>query len=332
MLSPCLLCACLQFDRSGPGGEPPEVGGTTTATTGSTTTIPASQTTSGETEPGSTTGGASTLGSDTQSTSSSESGGSEAWTPFGDVHELELRGLEGTDDLYAPSVTDDHLRLYFANRGEDTGYLLVAVRDAVEDPWGEARRATLDLPVGLFAPQQAVTASGATVLTAFRQSQNGPLVIGEAEVLKLPWTLAYPEPVLEEMNFTIDLNDPMLHVDGFELYFSAAPEGHLDLYGATRMGADSPFLSPTKLDLLNSPADESRVWVSADHELFVFASNRNGDYDLFRWSPDAPMPIELTETSSAADERAPWLSTDTKTLYFVRETDEGSRLFCATRP
>lgn len=327
-----VLPGCLQFDRSGPGGDPPVVGGTSAGASGSSTLAPASQTNTSEPATTSSSGAASTSSSGTASLGSSESGDGSGWVPFGDVHPLELDEIEAGSRLYAPSVTDDHLRLYFANRGDETGYLQVAVRDAVEQPWGEARRATLDLPVNLFSPQQAVTASGNSVITAFRQSGNGPLVIGEAEVLNLPWTLAYPEPLDEDMNFTIDLNDPVLHPAGFEVYFAAAPEGHLDLYGATRMGPDAPFLSPTKLDLLNSAADESRVWVSADHDLFVFGSNRNGDYDLFRWTPDAEEPIELAEVSSAADEQDPWLSADTRTLYFVRETEAGSSLFCATRP
>ncbi len=78
--------------------------------------------------------------------------------------------------------------------------------------------------------------------------------------------------------------DGFLASDGLELYFSSNREGlQSDLYVARREAITEQFGEPVPVSDLNSTGSEERMpWLSEDGRHLYFASNRSGQYALYR--------------------------------------------------
>lgn len=84
--------------------------------------------------------------------------------------------------------------------------------------------------------------------------------------------------------------DGFLSDNGLELYFSSTRDGeHLDsdLYLARRASVDAPFGEPEALSDLNDPdpqmpTEERMPWLSPSKDRLYFASDRTGQYTLYR--------------------------------------------------
>jgi len=82
-----------------------------------------------------------------------------------------------------------------------------------------------------------------------------------------------------DLNTSSDDSTASIAADGLELYFSSDRPGAMgerDLWVATRADPDSPFGAAELLVELNSTADESNPWVSADGRRIYFDTNRDG--------------------------------------------------------
>jgi hypothetical protein len=107
------------------------------------------------------------------------------------------------------------------------------------------------------------------------------------------------------------------------LYFSSTgTSGNHDIYRSILNG-DGQFETPQAVGELNSGAVDQMPNVSADGSEIVFASNRNGNMDIFTatfnsstgsWSD----PVPVTAVNTAEPESRPSLSGDGKRLYFGR--------------
>jgi Tol biopolymer transport system component len=77
---------------------------------------------------------------------------------------------------------------------------------------------------------------------------------------------------------------PSLDATETTLFFAstrAGGKGGLDLWTATRVTRAVPFAAPQPVAELNSTADDSDPWVSADQRILYFASNRSGPLELY---------------------------------------------------
>lgn len=180
-----------------------------------------------------------------------------------------------------PEISSDGLTIYFAsNRAAGQGELdiYVATREDVSDPWDEV------LPV---ASLNTETGEGALVLT--QDGLGGYLCRGEigqgAQLFSATreredgdWT-AVAIDVLNTMN---DDCSPFPSAGDTELWFGSIREGGvggLDLWIAGYDGKD--FAEPNLVPELASMSSEDDPWLSDDGAVIVFASDRDGNFDLF---------------------------------------------------
>ncbi len=79
------------------------------------------------------------------------------------------------------------------------------------------------------------------------------------------------------------LVDAQLSQDGLLLVFTLSPDGDDpgNLYAAERASLREPFANPTALVGVNSEGDDRDPWLSPDGGTLYFASDKNGDFDLF---------------------------------------------------
>lgn len=130
-----------------------------------------------------------------------------------------------------------------------------------------------------------------------------------------------------------------IRADGCELFFvSDRDTGNQDIYVSSRFSITDPWGAPTRITELSTTTTESGPEISADGRTIWFARNTSaGGYDLFvatRTSPTAPWstPDPIVELDTAASERAPELSSDGKTMWFVRHNGADYDIYVATRP
>jgi Tol biopolymer transport system component len=126
------------------------------------------------------------------------------------------------------------------------------------------------------------------------------------------------EPVAR-VNSESDEVDPW--IDGDRLYFASRRSGaaarDFDLYLAD-LGSDAPA---ARIEAATSPRDEREPCVAANGGALYFASDRGGQFDIFRCVRDGGAWTELArvaELSTEADERAPSAPSDGLTLGFER--------------
>jgi Tol biopolymer transport system component len=94
-----------------------------------------------------------------------------------------------------------------------------------------------------------------------------------------PWGI----PVgIAELNDGTTQKLPQLADDGRAIWFvqTTTTNGD-DIMVATRPALDAPFGTPTAVTELNSATAEDDPWISNDQRTIVFASSRNGNFDIF---------------------------------------------------
>jgi hypothetical protein len=138
----------------------------------------------------------------------------------------------------------------------------------------------------------------------------------------------------QRINSSFYDGEPAISSDGLSLYFdsSRSGSGNLDIYEATRITKDDPWLSPVKLGpIINSGFSEADPSISTDGCTLFFTRNISGeDFNVWmttRRNPGEPWesPVNLgpgVNTSGyMAHDWGPKISSDGSTLYF-----------CANRP
>lgn len=132
---------------------------------------------------------------------------------------------------------------------------------------------------------------------------------------------------------------PMIMPDGLTLYFSSdrpGGSGDLDIFISQRETVDDDWGEPVNLEVINSPASDHSVTVSADGQNIYFMSKRDGSYgsgdiyisyrndviDAFGWGkPENLGPIINTEQLEACP--LVQVNDNGKTiLYFVSNRDD----------
>lgn len=137
-----------------------------------------------------------------------------------------------------------------------------------------------------------------------------------------------PERVAGALATKADDTDPAPLPDGTVVFASnrerARNTSDFDLFRAQRLAASASAdtaWSVERFDALNSAADEREPAATADGRVLYFASNRAGNFDLYRTGLDRGRylpPARLDELSTSLDERGPGPSADGFVLAFDR--------------
>jgi hypothetical protein len=147
-----------------------------------------------------------------------------------------------------------------------------------------------------------------------------------------------------ELNSSLIEDTPELSDNGLTIYFATnrtGGVGAMDIWTAQRTTPTAQFASPTLAGTaasgINSSMNDRSPFLSRDALTFLFATDRNGDFDIFltnRTSTTAtfgsPMPMTAINMAGAVDEN-PFLSNDKLTLYFNSNRGGNHALYQATR-
>ncbi|MDP9033836.1 MAG: hypothetical protein M3O50_03455 [Myxococcota bacterium] len=138
--------------------------------------------------------------------------------------------------------------------------------------------------------------------------------------------------------------EPSASSDGLDLAFRSPRGGGVggsDIYWASRADLKSDFANVTLLANVNSTANDVQPFVagSPNGTTLYFASDRSGDYDIYRAVGSAgrygsPQPVTELNTAAVKDDQ-PVASDDNRTMFFssARAGGLGSNdIWMATRP
>lgn len=95
-----------------------------------------------------------------------------------------------------------------------------------------------------------------------------------------PFVQASSQP-LTTINTSGEDGWPYLTDDELTIYFSSDAAGSIDLWTATRANKTDPFGPAVLVEVVNSPATEYDAEISADGTTLWFASDRNGNFDIY---------------------------------------------------
>jgi hypothetical protein len=155
------------------------------------------------------------------------------------------------------------------------------------------------------------------------------------------------KPVNLDCNTKADEDDPHISTNNLTLYYTTNAKKKLDLMASKRSSTSAKWPAGKSIQdvfgyYVRTPADDRSVFVTPDgsYPQYLFYATKldeKGDnFDLYVTYRDGPTkdfapPEAMTVLDTPADEVAPWLTKDGKTLYFSRKTKDGWRVFTATR-
>src|SRR4051812_33567086 len=154
-----------------------------------------------------------------------------------------------------------------------------------------------------------------------------------------------PAPINLVVNTDADEDDPHVSSDGRWLYYSSDAKGNWDVWYATRNAVTQPWRKGQLLDhYLQSKDDERSVFATQEnvYPQYLFACAKKTkdvpkpNFDIYvevkqnaRATFSAPAPLNTVDTE--ADEMHPWLTPDSRRLYFSRKDKDGWHVYLATR-
>jgi WD40-like Beta Propeller Repeat len=197
---------------------------------------------------------------------------------------VELRFGELTAvDAASPAISDDGQELWLGlnlgtglggtdiwlSRGGGTTWSTPELVTELSSPFDDAPRPAL---AGLLMPISSKRHGGKfyQIYLASRPSLDAPW--GEPTNVQLAAVNAADSQSA----------DGFLAAEGRELYFASNRGGQSDLYVARRSDVTEAFGEPTLVPDLSSPYEERMPWLSPGEQHLYFASNRSGQYALYR--------------------------------------------------
>lgn len=188
---------------------------------------------------------------------------------------------------WSPSLSPDGLVLYFGRVLSETSY------------WGRIFQATRDEPFGPFTsvaevpgPLNSITGhvlcpwvSPDQLRMYYNYQPDGfwPLKVSERYSISEPWPTGIDISELNKLGN--HLHSPRLTPDELTIFFSstdiAGGYGGYDIWMATRPDRNSSFGQVRNLEELNTLANETHAFVSADGLTLYFSSDRDGSFQIF---------------------------------------------------
>jgi hypothetical protein len=257
---------------------------------------------------------------------------SARWTEPVPVAEINT----DTAEEWSPFLSFDRLTMYFARVRSDVSYYGRIFQATREEPFGPFTFVT-EIPGQLNSSTGHVASPWVSPdnLRMYYHTEYGGtfrMKVSERTSADDPWPAGVDIQELNELGYRIQM--PTLTPDELTVFFSASDipggKGGYDIWIATRFNTNLLFESVKNLERINTAANELHPFVSPDGLTLYFASNRNGNEQLFkatRVSLDTPFdnPEHLSFFDTPSGHSAqPCLSSDGKALYFVKHL-EGQR-------
>ena len=224
---------------------------------------------------------------------STRAGDRDIWTSRRDSADAEwgppmrVTELDSPASDWAPAVSLDGLRIWFASDRDDVGrgQLWRATRASRAAAW-DPPAPVAELASGSvdFAP--AVDATETTLLMS-SDRVNPAATAGGADFDIYGATRAatgaawgWPAPV-PGINSRDDEYDPFVAQAGLVVFFTSMRSGMGDLYWSSRSSLTEPFAPPVALVELNSPDYDSDATLSPDLGTMMFSSTRSGNAEIY---------------------------------------------------
>jgi hypothetical protein len=151
------------------------------------------------------------------------------------------------------------------------------------------------------------------------------------------------KPVNLIINTKADEDDPFLSSNGLTLWYASNAAGKYDIMLTQRKSIRVPWGKGRELqDYVQTEVDDRSVCLTRDGvypQYLYYATKKDKkttNFDIYvsvkqdtGRSFTAPTPVNTVD--SEADEMHPWLTPDSKQLWFSRKTKEGWRVFVAKR-
>lgn len=202
--------------------------------------------------------------------------------PFGapePVVELNTSKFESS-----PAVSADGLTLWFGSeRAGGLGDVDIwrSQRSSRDEPWSppehvaELSSSSADIPRPLGDGERVMPLGS-------RRNEEGIYWTYFARRSSVDEAFGEPELVAELASPDASIVDAFLSADGLTLWFNRTPlDGKGDLYVATRPDRESPFGPPELVAELSTEDEERDPWVSPDGRTLYFASDRDGDLQIY---------------------------------------------------
>jgi dipeptidyl aminopeptidase/acylaminoacyl peptidase len=184
-----------------------------------------------------------------------------------------------------PEISADGLTIMFSSYrgGGGNADIYIATRATRTSPWSTPV-AVPELNSAANDYCAIVTDSGLEVF--FHSERIGGPGMRDLYRATRPSTTSSWEPptLIDELNTAGEDESAFPLPGALEIVFTSQRTGSRDLFRAARSAVDQPFGTPTPLDQLNTPADESDVWLSRDGRTLFFSSNRDGDPEIYEAS------------------------------------------------
>jgi hypothetical protein len=177
----------------------------------------------------------------------------------------------------APELSADGLMIVFGSDrmgGLGSRDIWMSTRASRIAPW--------TAPTNIFelsspADETAPTMDGAMVRVIMNASSD--LLEARRSSADLVWESPVP---IAELNTAEAETAPMLDASGLVLYFSQARNGGaLDIYRTERATLDGAFAPPELVAGPNTGSDDTDPWVSPDGRVMFFATNRDGNDEIY---------------------------------------------------
>lgn len=180
---------------------------------------------------------------------------------------LTILNTGGTEE--SPRLSRDDLTMYFGRDGQ----IYKSTRANVGSDWGMPTEVT-SLNTTAYEKWADVCDNGYAIVS--RDTTNNGQDLFEGTI-----TGGATTP-LDDFNTTSAEQGTLLSADCLRVYFQSNRDGQFNIYSATRQSLTSAWSNPTALaDFNTTQYSEEDPWISADERTFVFASNKNGNKDLF---------------------------------------------------
>ena len=181
-----------------------------------------------------------------------------------------LTVLNSNVDEESPRLTTDDLTMYFGRDGD----VYKSTRTAVGQPWGAAVPVTT-LNTGAYEKWAVVCPSGYVLVSRSVSNRGQDLFEGDIAT-------GANTPV-GQLNSTENEQGTFLSSDCLRVYFqSDRTNGQFDIYMATRVTMTAAWSNASLLTDFNTPGnDEEDPWISPDQRTFAFASDADGNKDLY---------------------------------------------------
>jgi hypothetical protein len=169
----------------------------------------------------------------------------------------------------SPRLSQDDLTLYFGRNGD----IYKTTRASTTSPW-TAPTAVTSLNTGAYEKWAAVCSSGYVIVSRAVTNNGQDLFEGDINT--------GATNAITQFNTANNEQGSLLTSDCLHVYFQSNRAGNFDIYTASRLTMQSAWSNPTMLTDFNTATySEEDPWISPDAKTFVFASNANGNKDVY---------------------------------------------------